>query len=250
MNVSKPITNGAERDGDVMRSHLRAEPIINAKRDTPYNMKTQKEIGLLGEKVCRNFLIDCCAKHRFGFVRFEDVRDVKMYQERDIDFIVYTSSGKTITLDAKADTYTTGNIFLEIYVPGFKLGKNGVPIAKYTENGERAGQKPGWLFRGADFIFYCFLNTKEIFVFDRECAAYYACECAMSGMPLIPIYRTAKNDENRGDNRNYYGMGICPNALRMMNSNIMRNHMWLCHFQKGPYYNPYTKIYDHPKKSA
>ena len=124
-----------------MRSHLRAEPIINAKRDTPYNMKTQKEIGLLGEKVCRNFLIDCCAKHRFGFVRFEDVRDVKMYQERDIDFIVYTSSGKTITLDAKADTYTTGNIFLEIYVPGFKLGKNGVPIAKYTENGERAGQK-------------------------------------------------------------------------------------------------------------
>lgn len=111
-----------------MRSHLRAEPIINAKRDTPYNMKTQKEIGLLGEKVCRNFLIDCCAKHRFGFVRFEDVRDVKMYQERDIDFIVYTSSGKTITLDAKADTYTTGNIFLEIYVPGFKLGKNGVPL--------------------------------------------------------------------------------------------------------------------------
>lgn len=82
-----------------MRSHLRAEPIINAKRDTPYNMKTQKEIGLLGEKVCRNFLIDCCAKHRFGFVRFEDVRDVKMYQERDIDFIVYTSSGKTITVD-------------------------------------------------------------------------------------------------------------------------------------------------------
>ena len=189
-----------------MRSHLRAEPIINAKRDTPYNMKTQKEIGLLGEKVCRNFLIDCCAKHRFGFVRFEDVRDVKMYQERDIDFIVYTSSGKTITLDAKADTYTTGNIFLEIYVPGFKLGKNGVPIAKYTENGERAGQKPGWLFRGADFIFYCFLNTKEIFVFDRECAAYYACECAISGMPLIPIYRTAKNDENRGDNRNYYSV--------------------------------------------
>lgn len=86
------------------------------KNKTPYNMVGQMKVGLIGESVTMHYLDYYCEKHKDRIAGFSDVRDDKKYQEDDIDFIVYRKDGSSFTVEAKADTYKTGNVFLETAV--------------------------------------------------------------------------------------------------------------------------------------
>lgn len=84
-----------------------------------YNMKDQLAVGKLGEQVAIDYVKKSCELGRLSFESYEDVRSIKTYQEQDIDFLIHRKDGRTVTLDAKTDTYTTGNIFLEQAVDSY-----------------------------------------------------------------------------------------------------------------------------------
>lgn len=82
------------------------------------------KVGLIGESVTMHYLDYYCEKHKDRIAGFSDVRDDKKYQEDDIDFIVYRKDGSSFTVEAKADTYKTGNVFLETAVNSFAIGED------------------------------------------------------------------------------------------------------------------------------
>ena len=88
-------------------------------------MKDQLAVGKLGEQVAIDYVKKSCALGRLSFESYEDVRSIKTYQEQDIDFLIHRKDGRTVTLDAKTDTYTTGNIFLEQAVDSYLFDENG-----------------------------------------------------------------------------------------------------------------------------
>lgn len=71
------------------------------------------KVGLIGESVIMHYLDYYCETHKDRIAGFSDVREDKKYQEDDIDFVVYRKDGSSFTVEAKADTYKTGNVFLE-----------------------------------------------------------------------------------------------------------------------------------------
>lgn len=83
-----------------------------------------------------------------GVRRLYDVRENKAYQMIDIDFILETRGGKQQTLEVKADSYTTGNIFYET-------------LSNVEHN------IPGCMYKTrAEYLYYYFTVTGELYILD------------------------------------------------------------------------------------
>ena len=110
------------------------------------------KVGLIGESVTMHYLDYYCEKHKDRIAGFSDVRDDKKYQEDDIDFVVYRKDGSSFTVEAKADTYKTGNVFLETAVNSFAIGEDDklLRFGKYQK--AIAKHSKGWLYKEADYI--------------------------------------------------------------------------------------------------
>lgn len=54
-----------------------------------YNMKDQLAVGKLGEQVAIDYVKKSCELGRLSFESYEDVRNIKAYQEQDIDFLIH-----------------------------------------------------------------------------------------------------------------------------------------------------------------
>lgn len=97
-------------------------------------------VGEKGEEKVKKFL-EC----RFPVI---DLRDNKIYQEQDIDFM--SDNENHYTFEVKTDTYTTGNMFLET--------TSAMEI-----------DSTGWLYKTkADYVLYYFVNYARLVVLDRK----------------------------------------------------------------------------------
>ena len=116
-------------------------------------MAGQMKVGLIGESVTMHYLDYYCETHKDRIAEFSDVRDDKKYQEDDIDFVVYRKDGSSFTVEAKADTYKTGNVFLETAVNSFAIGEDDklLRFGKYQK--AIAKHSKGRLYKEADYIF-------------------------------------------------------------------------------------------------
>lgn len=110
-------------------------------------MAGQMKVGLIGESVTMHYLDYYCETHKDRIAGFSDVRDDKKYQEDDIDFVVYRKDGSSFTVEAKADTYKTGNVFLETAVNSFAIGEDDklLRFGKYQK--AIAKHSKGWLYK-------------------------------------------------------------------------------------------------------
>lgn len=170
------------------------------KNKTPYNMAGQMKVGLIGESVTMHYLDYYCETHKDRIAGFSDVRDDKKYQEDDIDFVVYRKDGSSFTVEAKADTYKTGNVFLETAVNSFAIGEDDklLRFGKYQK--AIAKHSKGWLYKEADYIFYYFIETRQIYVFERMAAMHYLDFALCSDTVFVhderrPFGRAAENKE-------------------------------------------------------
>lgn len=183
------------------------------------------KVGLIGESVTMHYLDYYCEKHKDRITGFSDVRDDKKYQEDDIDFVVYRKDGSSFTVEAKADTYKTGNVFLETAVNSFAIGEDDklLRFGKYQK--AIAKHSKGWLYKEADYIFYYFTETRQIYVFERMAAMHYLDFALCSDTVFVhderrPFGRAAENKEQRSNYMQYYGTGFCVNAEQMRRSDV------------------------------
>lgn len=193
-------------------------------------MAGQMKVGLIGESVTMHYLDYYCEKHKDRIAGFSDVRDDKKYQEDDIDFIVYRKDGSSFTVEAKADTYKTGNVFLETAVNSFAIGEDDklLRFGKYQK--AIAKHSKGWLYKEADYIFYYFTETRQIYVFERMAAMHYLNFALCSDTVFVhderrPFGRAAENKEQRSNYMQYYGTGFCVNAEQMRRSDVIDHRM-------------------------
>lgn len=200
------------------------------KNKTPYNMAGQMKVGLIGESVTMHYLDYYCETHKDRIAGFSDVRDDKKYQEDDIDFVVYRKYGSSFTVEAKADTYKTGNVFLETAVNSFAIGEDDklLRFGKYQK--AIAKHSKGWLYKEADYIFYYFIETRQIYVFERMAAMHYLDFALCSDTVFVhderrPFGRAAENKEQRSNYMQYYGTGFCVNAEQMRRSDVIDHRM-------------------------
>ncbi len=196
------------------------------KNKTPYNMATQLKVGRIGESVAMHYLNHYCEMHKDTIAGFSDVRNDKKYQDADIDFVVYRKDGTSFTVEAKADTYKTGNIFLETAVNSYAVGEDDklLRFGKYQTT--VAKHSNGWLYKGADYIFYYFTEPKILYVFERATAMHYLDFALQSDTVFVekerrPFGRAAENKEKRNGDIKYYGTGFCVNAEQMRRSDIV-----------------------------
>lgn len=148
-------------------------------------MAGQMKVGLIGESVTMHYLDYYCETHKDWIAGFSDVRDDKKYQEDDIDFVVYRKDGSSFTVEAKADTYKTGNVFLETAVNSFAIGEDDklLRFGKYQK--AIAKHSKGWLYKEADYIFYYFIETRQIYVFERMAAMWHFCVDKICELQII-----------------------------------------------------------------
>lgn len=163
-------------------------------------------------------------------IKITYVRDDKKYQEDDIDFVVYRKDGSSFTVEAKADTYKTGNVFLETAVNSFAIGEDDklLRFGKYQK--AIAKHSKGWLYKEADYIFYYFTETRQIYVFERMAAMHYLDFALCSDTVFVhderrPFGRAAENKEQRSNYMQYYGTGFCVNAEQMRRSDVIDHRM-------------------------
>lgn len=193
-------------------------------------MAGQMKVGLIGESVTMHYLDYYCETHKDRNAGFSDVREDKKYQEDDIDFVVYRKDGSSFTVEAKADTYKTGNVFLETAVNSFAIGEDDklLRFGKYQK--AIAKHSKGWLYKEADYIFYYFTETRQIYVFERMAAMHYLDFALCSDTVFVhderrPFGRAAENKEQRSNYMQYYGTGFCVNAEQMRRSDVIDHRM-------------------------
>lgn len=196
----------------------------------PYNMTDQLKVGLIGEAVAMHYLDYYCETHKDRIAGFTDVRYDKKYQEDDIDFVVYRRDGTSFTVEAKADTYKTGNIFLETAVNSYAVGENDKLLRFGEHQTTIAKHSDGWLYKKADYIFYYLTEPKILYVFERAAAMHYLDFALRSDTVFAkeerrPFGRAAENKEKRSGNIKYYGVGSCVNAEQMRHSDIIDHKM-------------------------
>jgi hypothetical protein len=81
----------------------------NENGKVPYTFSEQNQVGKVAENIFKFWMstMPC-----YSVV---DVSEDRVYQKQDVDFLVHTRQG-TSKVEVKGDSYTTGNIFLELYV--------------------------------------------------------------------------------------------------------------------------------------
>ena len=73
-----------------------------------YEFKKSLDIGELGEDIIEKYL-----KSLNNVKKIESVKEIKKYQEEDIDFLVYLNEGKKVSIEVKCDSYKSGNLYYE-----------------------------------------------------------------------------------------------------------------------------------------
>lgn len=109
-----------------------------------YKFKNSIELGKQGEDVIINY-----STKQTDIIEIKDVRENKIYQNADIDIIIKTMFDN-YSVEIKTDSYDTGNIYYETMS---SLENNSIGCMEKTE---------------ADYIYYYFINTNELYILDRE----------------------------------------------------------------------------------
>lgn len=105
-----------------------------------YEFERQNGVGKQGELIVKSWLMQ-----QSNISSLLDVSSNKKYQKDDIDIIVNTEDGGTITYEIKTDSFLTGNLFFEI-----------------VSNTER--NTPGcMLYTKADYILYFFIRNNNLY---------------------------------------------------------------------------------------
>ncbi|NMA74530.1 MAG: hypothetical protein GX963_10305 [Bacteroidales bacterium] len=114
--------------------------------------KRDKQFGDKGEALMKEWL-----EKRELTERIEDVSDDPYYQKKDIDFLVYQKTGKTMKVDVKYDTLIdkTGNVFIEL-----------------ISNDKK--KTPGnFIYSKADLFLYVFAKSKRVLIIPLKEAREY-----------------------------------------------------------------------------
>lgn len=102
-------------------------------------------IGNIGEEIILLYL-----QSNENILSVEEVQSNKYYQQQDIDYVVHFKNGTVKTVELKTDTYISGNIFFETMSA---VETNSI----------------GCMYKSkADYLFYYFINTKELYIFDFD----------------------------------------------------------------------------------
>lgn len=103
------------------------------------------KIGKIGEEDVLNYL-----NTNDNIESIEDVRYVREYQKKDIDFIVNFKDGKQNKIEIKTDTYKSGNIYYETVS---SLETDSIGCFEKTE---------------ADYLFYYYIALKDLYIFEMD----------------------------------------------------------------------------------
>ena len=110
-----------------------------------YEFKKSLDVGELGENIIEKYL-----NNLKNVKRIESVKEMKKYQEDDIDFLVYLNGGKKVSIEVKCDSYKSGNLYYETK-----------SCVEFNTLGCLEKTK-------ADYIFYYFLNLNTLYIFKTE----------------------------------------------------------------------------------
>lgn len=77
-----------------------------------------------------------------------DVRNIREYQQKDIDYILVTTDDKEVSIEIKTDSYDSPNIFFETMSC---IETNSIGCMYKTQ---------------AKYLYYYFLKTNELYIFD------------------------------------------------------------------------------------
>lgn len=110
-----------------------------------HNFAHSLKVGEKGEALILDYLEQSPAIHKIL-----DVRDSKLYQEKDIDFILKIKNGQECKIEVKTDTYTSGNIYYE------------------TMSAEETGSTGCLDKTEADYLFYFFINLGTLYILDMN----------------------------------------------------------------------------------
>lgn len=110
-----------------------------------YEFKKSLDVGELGENIVEKYL-----KNLDNVKKIESVKDIKRYQEDDIDFLVYLNGGEKVSIEVKCDSYKSGNLY---YETKSCVEFNTIGCLEKTK---------------ADYIFYYFLNLNVLYIFKTK----------------------------------------------------------------------------------
>ena len=110
-----------------------------------YEFKKSLDIGELGENIVEKYL-----NSLNNVKKIESVKEIKKYQEEDIDFLVYLNEGKKVSIEVKCDSYKSGNLYYETK-----------SCVEFDTIGCLEKTK-------ADYIFYYFLNLNVLYIFKTK----------------------------------------------------------------------------------
>lgn len=110
-----------------------------------HDFQKSYDIGKQGEEYIIQYI-----KSLENVLYIEDVREDKVYQNKDIDIVVTLKNNTKVKVEIKTDTYDTGNIFYETMSC---IETNSIGCIEKTQ---------------ADLILYYFINTKELYIFDTK----------------------------------------------------------------------------------
>ena len=129
------------------------------------DFKLDLKVGEHGETVVLEYL------KQMEFVEsVEDVRSIKLFQEHDIDFLVYTKQAVIFPVEVKTDTmaHRTGNIAYEVY-----------SNKHYETKGCFEKTK-------AKYIYYYLVATKHLYQIDVQALRRHI-QSFYKGKRLIPM---------------------------------------------------------------
>lgn len=110
-----------------------------------YEFNKSLNVGELGEDIVEKYL-----NSLDNVKKISCVKDIKKYQEDDIDFIVHLSNGKKTSIEVKADSYKSGNLYYETK-----------SCVEYNTLGCLEKTK-------ADYLFYYFINLNVLYIFKTK----------------------------------------------------------------------------------
>ena len=200
--VVRTATNTAEINRDIQDTWSNRQP------DHIYDFQTQLEKGKKAEAYFEDLANHWITQNRI--CGFRDVRKDPKYRKHDIDYICTLPDGKEIKFEIKGDSTDTGNMFVELYVPGYTLDATGNIVERHTEH--------GWLYQSkADYVFYCFTHPKmhKAYLMQMDKLAAWvdamSLRCNFSYLSQKRSFqlRGAKNlKENDPYGSYYYGIGV------------------------------------------
>ena len=178
------------------------DSLYNPKSNKQYDFVEQQKVAEIAESWFIQYSMKQQAK---GIIEsFDDVRNVKEYQDKDVDFVYHYRNRPPVMIEVKGDRHELRNLFAETVVPSFYTDKE-------TGNVVDQRAKPGWLFGSkADFVFYCFIRFDTIYILNLRRFSPWLCNClATKGVRNKFTSCAAHNLHNidaPSDNF-YYGMG-------------------------------------------